>query len=215
MTAVSDSNQLSYIAAQAADARVNVELEAEGMTLNIGPQHPATHGTLRIIIRLDGEQVIEVDPILGYMHRGYEKLTEVRTYPQVTTLINRIDWVLRQPIDIFCLELGANDALRGLDPEETEKNLNGIINKVQATFPHVQIILLGMMAPPNMGIQYSEEFNKIYPELATKHQCAIVPFLLDGVAGITELNLRDGIHPNKRGHKVLKDNVWQVLKDYL
>ena len=87
--------------------------------------------------------------------------------------------------------------------------------KDKATFPHVQIILLGMMAPPNMGIQYSEEFNKIYPELATKHQCAIVPFLLDGVAGITELNLRDGIHPNKRGHKVLKDNVWQVLKDYL
>ncbi len=88
-----DQRQLAYVAAQAADARVNVELEAEGMTLNIGPQHPATHGTLRIIVRLDGEQVIDADPVLGYMHRGYEKLTEVRTYPQVTTLINRIDWV--------------------------------------------------------------------------------------------------------------------------
>ena len=86
MTAVSDRRQLAYIAAQAADARVNIELEAEGMTLNIGPQHPATHGTLRIVARLDGEQVIEADPIMGYMHRGYEKLAEVRTYPQVCLL---------------------------------------------------------------------------------------------------------------------------------
>ncbi|MDB4103620.1 NADH-quinone oxidoreductase subunit D 1, partial [Acidimicrobiales bacterium] len=90
---ITNNEQLRYIAAQAADARVNVELETEGMTLNIGPQHPATHGTLRIVARLDGEQVISAEPIMGYMHRGYEKLTEVRTYPQVTTLINRIDWV--------------------------------------------------------------------------------------------------------------------------
>jgi NADH-quinone oxidoreductase subunit D len=93
MTAVSDRQQLQYIAGQAADARVNVELETEGMTLNLGPQHPATHGTLRIIVRLDGEQVVSADPVMGYMHRGYEKLVEVRTYPQVTTLINRIDWL--------------------------------------------------------------------------------------------------------------------------
>ena len=89
----SDRQQLSYIAAQAADARLNVELETEGMTLNIGPQHPATHGTLRIICRLDGEQVVWAEPSAGYMHRGYEKLTEVRTFPQVTTLVNRIDWL--------------------------------------------------------------------------------------------------------------------------
>lgn len=93
MTAISERRQLAYIAAQAADARVNVELEAEGMTLNIGPQHPATHGTLRIVVRLDGELVVEAEPIMGYMHRGYEKLSEVRTYPQVTALINRIDWL--------------------------------------------------------------------------------------------------------------------------
>lgn len=93
MTMISDRQQLAYIAAQAADARVNVELETEGMTLNIGPQHPATHGTLRIIARLDGEQVVWAEPSAGYMHRGYEKLTEVRTYPQVTSLVNRIDWL--------------------------------------------------------------------------------------------------------------------------
>jgi len=93
VTAITDRQKLAYIAAQAADARVNVELETEGMTLNMGPQHPATHGTLRIVAKLDGEQVVSADPVMGYMHRGYEKLTEVRTYPQVTTLVNRIDWL--------------------------------------------------------------------------------------------------------------------------
>ena len=91
---VTESEQLAYVAAKAADARVNVELETDdGMTLNIGPQHPATHGTLRIVAKLDGEQVLWVEPIMGYMHRGYEKLVEVRTYPQITTLVNRIDWL--------------------------------------------------------------------------------------------------------------------------
>lgn len=88
-----DRQQLQAYARQATDARVNVELETEDMTLNIGPQHPATHGTLRIVCRLDGEQVVWAEPSPGYMHRGYEKLAEVRTYPQVTTLVNRIDWL--------------------------------------------------------------------------------------------------------------------------
>jgi NADH-quinone oxidoreductase subunit D len=94
MTAVTDRQARAYIDAQAADMRVNVELETdEGMTLNLGPQHPATHGTLRVVAKLDGEQVVWADVVPGYMHRGYEKLCEVRTYPQVTTLINRIDWL--------------------------------------------------------------------------------------------------------------------------
>jgi len=93
MTTTTDWKQAAYVAGQAADARVNVELETEGMTLNLGPQHPATHGTLRIVARLDGEQVVWAEPVCGYMHRGYEKLCEVRTYPQVTTLVNRIDWL--------------------------------------------------------------------------------------------------------------------------
>src|SRR5438874_7914785 len=112
-TQVSEWQKTAYIASQAADARVNVELETEGMTLNIGPQHPATHGTLRIVVRLDGEQVVWAEPVAGYMHRGYEKLAEVRTYPQITTLINRIDW-----LGSFCNEvpfiLGA-EKLMGID----------------------------------------------------------------------------------------------------
>jgi NADH-quinone oxidoreductase subunit D len=90
---LTERQQQAYTAAQVADVRLNVELETEGMTLNIGPQHPATHGTLRIICRLDGEQVVWAEPAPGYMHRGYEKLVEVRNYPQINTLINRIDWL--------------------------------------------------------------------------------------------------------------------------
>jgi len=90
---ITERQKAAYIAAHAADGRVKFEIEAEGMTLNIGPQHPATHGTLRVIVRLDGEQVVWADPVPGYMHRGYEKLCEVRDYAQVTTLINRIDWL--------------------------------------------------------------------------------------------------------------------------
>src|SRR5207248_1986512 len=93
LMAVTEQQRRAYVAAQAADARLNVELQTEDMTLNIGPQHPATHGTLRLVARLDGEQVVNADVVCGYMHRGYEKLTEVRTYPQITTLINRIDWL--------------------------------------------------------------------------------------------------------------------------
>jgi NADH-quinone oxidoreductase subunit D len=93
VTAVDDRRRRAYVDAQASEARVNVELTTGDMTLNLGPQHPATHGTLRIAAKLDGEQVVACEPIMGYMHRGYEKLAEVRTYPQVTTLINRIDWL--------------------------------------------------------------------------------------------------------------------------
>src|SRR5947199_3052636 len=100
MAIATDWQKAAYIAGQAADARVNIELQTEDMTRNLGPQHPATHGTLRVVAKLNGEQVIDADVVCGYMHRGYEKLVEVRTYPQVTTLINRIDW-----LSSFCNEV--------------------------------------------------------------------------------------------------------------
>ena len=93
MSATSGPGAQAFVQQHLADARINVELETEGMVLNIGPQHPATHGTLRLVVKLDGERVVSADPVIGYMHRGYEKLTEFRTYPQITTLINRIDWL--------------------------------------------------------------------------------------------------------------------------
>jgi NADH-quinone oxidoreductase subunit D len=100
VSVATERERIAYIAGQAADARINIELQTEDMTLNLGPQHPATHGTLRIVAKLDGEQVVWADVVCGYMHRGYEKLTEVRTFPQVTTLVNRIDW-----LSSFCNEV--------------------------------------------------------------------------------------------------------------
>src|SRR5690606_16412865 len=117
--------------------------------------------------------------------------------------LSRIDWVLRQPVDIFVLELGANDGLRGLPIEQTEKNLQAIIDKVKAKNPGVKIVIAGMMVPPNMGPDYSSRFQKIFPELARRNDAALIPFLLQDVAGIETLNQADGIHPNPEGHRIV------------
>jgi acyl-CoA thioesterase-1 len=129
--------------------------------------------------------------------------------------LNRIDWVMKQSIEIFILELGANDGLRGLPLESTRKNLQGIIDKVTQKYPEVEIVIAGMMVPPNMGETYSNEFVKIYPELATKNKAELIPFLLDGVAGNPDLNLPDGVHPNVEGHQIVADNVWKILNPIL
>jgi acyl-CoA thioesterase I len=129
--------------------------------------------------------------------------------------LTRIDWVLQRKIDIFVLELGANDGLRGLPLESTRQNLQDIIEKVRQKYPEVKILLAGMMVPPNMGADYTSEFMKIYPELAKINKAGLIPFLLDGVAGNPDLNLPDGIHPNADGHQIVSDNVWKVLKTML
>jgi len=121
--------------------------------------------------------------------------------------LSRIDWVLRQPIDVFVLELGANDGLRGLPLEQTKKNLQLIIDKVKAKYPKAKIVLAGMMVPPNMGPAYSDQFKKVYPDLAEKNKCHLIPFLLEGVGGNEKLNQNDGIHPNEEGHKIIAKNL--------
>lgn len=128
----------------------------------------------------------------------------------------RIDWILEQnKIDVFILELGANDGLRGIKTDETIQNLQSIFDKVKSKFPDVKLVLTGMLAPPNMGADFTEKFAAIFPKLAKDNNAAFIPFLLDGVGGIPELNQRDGIHPTVEGHKILADNVWKVLKDIL
>lgn len=129
--------------------------------------------------------------------------------------LSRVDWVLRQPIDVFVLELGANDGLRGLPVEQTRKNLQAIIDKVKGRYPKAKIVIAGMMVPPNLGPEYAAEFRKIFPELARKNDATLIPFLLQGVAGHASLNLNDGIHPNREGHKIIADNVYSVLRDLL
>jgi acyl-CoA thioesterase-1 len=125
---------------------------------------------------------------------------------------SRIDWILKQPIDIFVLELGGNDGLRGIPLTETKTNLQSIIDKVKAKYLNVKIILEGMQIPPNMGPAYTSKFREIYPAVASKNHIDLVPFLLKGVGGDPKLNQRDGIHPTAEGHKIVAENVWEILK---
>jgi len=125
---------------------------------------------------------------------------------------NRIDWLLRQPVDIFVLELGANDGLRGIAVTETEANLQQIIDKVKAKYPNAKLIMAGMQMPPSMGQKYTSDFRELFPALAKKNKMDIIPFLLKDVGGIPALIQQDGLHPNVKGHKILARNVWEVLQ---
>jgi acyl-CoA thioesterase-1 len=127
----------------------------------------------------------------------------------------RISWILKQKLDIFVLELGANDGLRGIPVTETNSNLQAIIDTVKARYPKAKLLLLGMQVPPNMGDTYAADFKAMFPQLAAKNKMALVPFLLKGVGGVPSLNQKDGIHPTATGAKIVGDNVWQVLKPLL
>ena len=127
----------------------------------------------------------------------------------------RIDWVIRQKVDVFVLELGGNDGLRGINPEASYKNLQSMIEKVKTKYPEVKIILAGMLAPPNMGDKFTSEFKNMYPKLAKEYETELIPFFLEGVAGHPDLNLKDRIHPNVEGQKIVAENVWAVLEKVL
>ena len=128
----------------------------------------------------------------------------------------RVDWVIdQQPFDIFILELGGNDALRGIQPDDGIKNLQSIIDKVKAKNPSVKIILAGMEAPRNMGNTYLKAFHEMYPTLAKKNNTLLIPFILEGVGGMAELNQKDGIHPTEAGNKIIAETIWGVLKPIL
>src|SRR5436190_3718973 len=142
-----------------ADAQINVELDTGDMILNLGPQHPATHGTLRVVVRLDGERVLSADPVIGYMHRGYEKLTEFRTYPQVTTLINRIDWLSSFANEVPFID--AAEQLMAIEAPPRAKYIRTILTELSriATF----LLFLGEMGlqvgaltPPFYGFRDRE-----------------------------------------------------------
>lgn len=127
----------------------------------------------------------------------------------------RINWILKQKIDVFVLELGGNDGLRGIATEETYKNLQEIIGKVKNAYPGIKILLTGMEVPPNMGQKYATEFRKIFKTLAEKNKVVLLPFLLEGVGGEERLNQSDGIHPTAEGQRIVAENVWKMLKDLL
>ena len=129
--------------------------------------------------------------------------------------LRRIDWSLQQRADVLVLELGANDALRGLDPGEMRRNLDAILTRARAAYPDIALVIIGMEAPPNLGEDYGERFRVVFTELAGKHRAALVPFLLEGVAAEPSLNIEDGIHPNAEGHRILARTVWRWLEPVL
>jgi len=129
--------------------------------------------------------------------------------------LNRLNWLLKNRVDVLVLELGGNDGLRGLPAETSRKNLQAIIDGTKAKYPEVKIILAGMKVPPNMGADYAKQFNATFPELAKRNQAALIPFILEGVGGVRELNLADGIHPTAKGHERVAANVWKVMEPVL
>jgi len=126
--------------------------------------------------------------------------------------VRRIEWVLRTPADLVVIEGGANDALRGLAPEDARANLEQLIAAVRAKQPQAKIALVQMEAPPNYGVSYTRSFRAIYPEVARKENVTLLPFLLGGVAGFPRLNQPDGVHPNLSGERIVADNIWKALK---
>lgn len=129
--------------------------------------------------------------------------------------LRRIEWALQQPVDVLVLELGANDGLRGLDVARMRSNLDSIIRLTRARYPDADVVIAGMEAPPNLGERYTRDFRETFRELARRHDAALVPFLLEGVAAVDSLNQDDRMHPTAAGQRVLAANVWQVLAPVL
>jgi acyl-CoA thioesterase-1 len=129
--------------------------------------------------------------------------------------LNRINWLVRRPIDVLILELGGNDGLRGFPISTITTNLQMIIDRVKQKYPEAKIVIAGMRMPPNLGEVYTTAFRNIYPALAKNNHAALVPFLLEGVGGKAELNQPDHVHPTAAGHRIVAENVWKVLKPML
>jgi acyl-CoA thioesterase I len=129
--------------------------------------------------------------------------------------LRRIDWLLREPVEVFILELGGNDGLRGLPVEETRQNLLAIIERVRDRYPEAAVLLAGMQIPTNLGAEYTAAFRDVYPDVARESNAILIPFLLEGVGGVPELNLPDRIHPTARGQRIIAGTVWNYLEPVL
>ncbi len=142
---------------------------------------------------------------------GYEVVNAGISGETTSAGLSRMNWMLKRRIDVLVIELGANDGLRGVPLKVTRQNLQAIVDSSRKAYPNVNVVLAGIQVPPNLGPEYTSEFKEIFPELAAKNKVALIPFLLEGVGGIPELNLADGIHPTVAGHRKVAENVWKVL----
>ena len=129
--------------------------------------------------------------------------------------LRRVDWLMRQPVSVLVLETGANDGLRGLSPDSLRSNVQAIFDRAKQVQPSTRLVLVGMQIPPNYGRTYSQQFRSVYSELAQSNGAALVPFLLEGVGGVSALNQPDGVHPTAEGQRRMAETVWRVLEPVL
>jgi acyl-CoA thioesterase-1 len=129
--------------------------------------------------------------------------------------LRRLDWVLRQPLDVLVVELGGNDGLRGIAPATTQSNLVAIIRRTRARWPSSTVVVAGMQMPPSMGAEHAETFRKVFEDVAREEKTALIPHLLEGVGGVPELNQDDLIHPTPAGHELVASNAWVTLEPVL
>ncbi|MDX1752156.1 MAG: arylesterase [Salinimicrobium sediminis] len=205
---------------EASKNETNAEIEAEESE---GTEKDTSKDTKTILFFGDSlTAAMGLDPAEGFPAEIQQKIDSIGLNYEVVNAglsgettaggRNRIQWVLNQKVDVFVLELGANDGLRGIPVQETRQNLQAIIDIVRAKNPNVEIILAGMQVPPNLGQDYTEEFKNVFPELAQENDLHLIPFLLEGVAGNPSLNQQDRIHPTEEGYDIVAENVWTVLE---
>jgi acyl-CoA thioesterase-1 len=189
------------------------------------PPRPATERGRIVFLGTSLTAGLGVDPAQAYPALIQAKLDSARLpYEAVNAgvsgetsagALRRVDWLMRQPVSVLVIETGANDGLRGLDPDSMRSNIQAIIDRANQQSPKPRIVLTGMRALPNYGFGYARKFREVYDDLAEKNDLPIVPFLLQGVAGQGEMNQDDMIHPNPSGHRVIAENVWKVLEPVL
>lgn len=190
-----------------------------------GSASPASDARVVLFLGTSLTAGLGLDPSQSYPARIEEKIrAEGLPYRVVNAGVSgetsaaahrRLDWLLKQPVDVLVIETGANDGLRGQDPAATRTEIQAMIDRARAAQPPPRVVLVGMQAPPNLGRDYTERFRAVYPDLARANGVVLVPFLLEGVAGVARLNQADGIHPTAEGHRLLADTVWTHLRPLL
>jgi acyl-CoA thioesterase I len=195
---------LGAIAARAADTRT-ILIFGDSLTAGYGLDDTASEAYPALI-----QEKIEASDL-----RGWRVVNAGLSGETTSGGLRRIDWVLRQPVDIFVLALGANDGLRGISPAVSRQNLQQIIDRVRAKNPAAKLVVAGMQMPPAMGEDFARAFQEMFPAVAKKNGAAFVPFLLEGVGGRIDLNQGDRIHPTAKGHAVIAETVWKVLRPLL
>lgn len=185
-----------------ADSRPAIVFLGTSLTAGYGLRDPATQA-----------YPVLIQAKLDSMERRFRVVNAGVSGESSAGALSRIDWLLsRDRVAILVVETGANDGLRGQDPDSVRARIQSIFDRAKQVAPPPRLVVVGMEALPNLGQEYVSRFRAIYPAVARANGAALVPFLLAGVAGIDSLNQDDGIHPTARGHRMLAENVWKVLE---